>query len=358
METSIIILNFNGKQYLQACIDSVLAQRYRDFEIVFVDNASSDGSVGFVRERYAAAIRERRLRIVRNSKNHGFAQGNNIGLRHARGRYVVLLNTDIKAKPDWLGELVKTMLYPDVRCAGTFYYEPGGQKEFERHLAGRTNGMNLCTEHMPLARKTLHEKHLLDVFFVSGNGVIVRRSEYRQLFDPDYFAYAEDTYMGWLAHLQGKQVVLNAKARMEHVGGGVKKGSSRRFSSFLEFHGTKNQMMNILLFYEWKNVLKVLPLLAMTQLAHIAIRPRKLLSTIRAKWWILTHFRSILAKRKAIQKTREVSDSELLRRISGKFFDEREASRRGIAFRSIVRSMNALFLCYCWIMRLKTAEFP
>jgi len=89
---SIIIVNWNAKNYLQKCIESLLEQTYQNFEIIFVDNASSDGSVEFVKTNFP------KIKIIENKKNLGFAKGNNIGIKNSQGEIICLFNPDAVAK--------------------------------------------------------------------------------------------------------------------------------------------------------------------------------------------------------------------------------------------------------------------
>ncbi len=100
---SIVILNFNGKKFLNQCLDSVLQSDYRNFEVILVDNASTDGSIELVQKNFH---QHSNLRIVTNGTNLGFAEGNNIGARAATGKYVVFLNNDTEVDPEWLQELL------------------------------------------------------------------------------------------------------------------------------------------------------------------------------------------------------------------------------------------------------------
>ena len=360
METSIIILNYNGKKYLRKCFASLFKQTYADFEILFVDNASEDGSADFVRTTYAKEIESGKVRVIVNDKNYGFAEGNNIGYRKAKGKYAVFLNNDIVAEKQWLQELVSPLQkYHDVHVVGTSYYEPHNYKEwlnlFYKKKVGAT--LNLTGDIVDIKRITVHESHLVNAFYVSGNGTAIRKAEFKRPFDPDYFAYAEDTYLGWLAHLRNFTVVLNLNAKMLHVGGGTKKITPKSFNKFLAFHGTKNQMMNFLIFYELKNVVRILPLFAITQLTHIVANPRHFKIKIHASWWVLTHLRAIAAKRREVQRQRKIPDKELIATMSGKFFDETLARLHfGKKQAVVAKIMNAIFLFYCWLLRIKTRE--
>lgn len=88
---SIIILNYNGKDYIEQCISSVLKTNYPNFEVILVDNASTDNSIELIEESFKNDLR---LKIFRNSANLGFATGNNIGFENATGSYVAFLNND------------------------------------------------------------------------------------------------------------------------------------------------------------------------------------------------------------------------------------------------------------------------
>ena len=82
VETSVVVLNYNGKQHLRDCFESLEAQDYKDFEIIFVDNASKDGSIEYVKKNYP------KIKAISNAKNLGFAGGNNTGMRAAKGEFV------------------------------------------------------------------------------------------------------------------------------------------------------------------------------------------------------------------------------------------------------------------------------
>ena len=103
---SIIIVNYNGKRFLKECLSTVLVSKYPNFEVIFVDNASTDKSLDFVSSVFT---NNKFLKIIRNSKNLGFGPANNVGFNHAKGEYIVFLNNDTSVEPDWLEILVEAM---------------------------------------------------------------------------------------------------------------------------------------------------------------------------------------------------------------------------------------------------------
>ena len=100
---SVVILNYNGARWLQACLDAVLATRYSKFSVIVIDNASTDDSLALIRSSYS------QVTLFTQTENKGFSAGNNVGIQHALNNgsdYVVLLNPDTKVKPNWLSALV------------------------------------------------------------------------------------------------------------------------------------------------------------------------------------------------------------------------------------------------------------
>ena len=126
-DVSIIIVNYNGKKYLDILFESLKCLIHSDFEyeIVFVDNASSDGSAEYVREKHEGAIEN--LTIIPSKENLGFAGGNNLGVANAKGKYIVLLNNDTKPESDWLESLYHYIASrPDVVMVNSklvFFYD-------------------------------------------------------------------------------------------------------------------------------------------------------------------------------------------------------------------------------------------
>src|SRR6516225_5423228 len=102
---SVLIVNFNGRHHLAECLQALRRQSLPAhlWEFILVDNGSRDGSCEFVARQFPA------VRIVALDRNTGFASGNNIGLRHARGQFIALLNNDTSAHPDWLRAMLTTL---------------------------------------------------------------------------------------------------------------------------------------------------------------------------------------------------------------------------------------------------------
>ena len=110
---SVIIVNYNGGEWLQRCVDSVATQDFTDFECLIVDNASTDGSAA------ALTLPDDRFRLIKRDTNTGFAAANNYAAQQAKGTWLALLNPDAFAAPDWLTQmLAATARWEDVAMVG------------------------------------------------------------------------------------------------------------------------------------------------------------------------------------------------------------------------------------------------
>jgi GT2 family glycosyltransferase len=187
---SLIVLNWNGLAYLPRCLGSLRRQTYRRFETILVDNGSTDGSASYVRTHFPE------VRLIETGRNLGFAEGNNVGIRQARGELIGLLNNDTEAAPTWLEELVRALQRAPERVAGVCgtvcALEDPGRVTFTLPKIDPRSAAAYCIRQESPPR-------LID--YLAGNSMLVRRSVIAEvgLLDPAYFAYYEDT--DWSARM-------------------------------------------------------------------------------------------------------------------------------------------------------------
>lgn len=209
---TVIIVNYNGLSHLKECLDSLRVQTLRDFEVILVDNASSDGSVGFVKENYPE------VKIIKNQRNLGYGGGNNAGIKVSRGKYVVLLNNDTKVDPQWLQKLVEAAQKDETigMCASKIlnYYHPGiidnAGLLMYRDGIGRGRGR--------LEKDTGQYNSEEEVFFPSGCAGLYRRAMLDEIgpLDEDFFLYVEDVDIGLRGRLAGWRCVYVPDAVVYH----------------------------------------------------------------------------------------------------------------------------------------------
>lgn len=193
---SVIVLGYNGRDYLDACLASLLDQDMprSEYELLYVDNASSDGSASFVRERFPD------VRVIELERNFGFAEGNNRGVKETSGRCVAVVNQDTVCHRRWLSELAGALeARPDALAAHSNVLTPWcpGYENRDRegepaivHVAELNRYGFVTYEQRPYAPEPI------ETVFLAGAATLVRRDavdRFGYLFDPDFFAYCEDT---------------------------------------------------------------------------------------------------------------------------------------------------------------------
>lgn len=197
---SILILNYNGKDVVLPCLESLAAQTYRSFEVILVDNGSTDDSMAVL----VPACKAHGYRLIALEQNLGFAEGNNVAFRHARGDFILLLNNDTVAEPNWLAELMRAAAdRPDVAMFSSqirSYYERDRLDSIGIILY--RDGMSRGHGRLELASDYAEPR---EVFAPSGCAGLYRREMLERvgLFSGDFFAYCEDTDLGMRIRLAG-----------------------------------------------------------------------------------------------------------------------------------------------------------
>lgn len=244
---SVIVVNWNGKEYLDACLSSLKSQSFSDIETIVVDNGSADGSVEFIEKKYSD------IRVIKNIKNYGFATGNNIGIRASKGKYIATLNNDAMAERDWLKNLISAaekrkdiamfapkilsysntsliessgmLVYPDAiaKCRG--YLEKDGEKY---------NRMENVL--LPSACAALYRK---DALLAAG------------LFDDDYFAYCEDIDLGLRIRMLGFDCIYVPEAKVYHH----YSATSRDNLPFKMYLIERNRLWTLIKIFPWANLI-------------------------------------------------------------------------------------------------------
>jgi GT2 family glycosyltransferase len=223
MFVSVIIPNYNGKRFLVTCLDALRGQTYSSerTEIIMVDDASTDDSVQFVRERYPE------IKVVRLSSNSGLAIGCNAGAQAATGELLVMLNNDTEAEPGWLAALVEAAeKHPQAGAIAS------KMLLFDRRTVLHNAGDLMGADGIPRNRGVWQEDcgqydGETVVFGGCGGGVAYRRKAWQQAggFDERLFMYLEDVDLAWRLQLLGWEARFAPAARLYHhlsaTGGGA-----------------------------------------------------------------------------------------------------------------------------------------
>jgi len=313
---SIIIVNYNGLKHLKECFDSLFRLKYKNKEIIFVDNGSTDKSIEFIKKNYD------NVRIIQLDKNLGFAEPNNIGLAHSKGKYIALLNNDTIVDENWLTELVKMAESSDdigVVASKIFYYDHKNEINFAGGFMTKHGILNHLSSKI-IDHDLVNKPR--ETFYALGAAELIRRELCLKvgLFDPHYFAYFEDIDISWLAWITGYRVVFAPKAFIYHKTTQVFK---KKYDMIFYLH-ERNKIRTLLKnFQSYKILIPVIigaikirllefysHLIKFDYFATIFIR-----NYYKAIFWNIIHIRSLFQLRNRINLYRKRSDIEILELI-------------------------------------------
>lgn len=238
-KVSVVIPNYNGMKYVKRCLDSLMVQSLEDWEILFVDNGSQDGSRELVEREYPG------VKVIPLPENMGFCRAVNEGIQASQAEYVVLLNNDTEAEPDFLEEL-----YEGIRRKNNAF--SGGAMMLQFHDRGKIddagNFYNAMGWAFARGKGKPEEKYRVEkkIFSSCGGAAIYRKKLVEELgyFDEEHFAYLEDTDLGYRALIAGYENWYFPKARVYHVGSGT---SGSRYNQFKIRYSSRN---NIYMLYK------------------------------------------------------------------------------------------------------------
>lgn len=319
MRVSAVVVNWNGKNLLRSCLKSLKDQNHWDFEIIVVDNGSTDGSKEMVREEFPGTA------LIENETNLGFAVPNNQGMASATGEAFFLLNNDAEAEPACVAKLV-TVLEKDskVGMVAPKIITHGDEKTIDS-----VGGLFIYPDGMSRGRGRGEEDRgqydsLKEILVPSACACLYRKAMIKEVgnFDEDFYAYCEDTDLGLRGRLAGWKSVSVPEAIVRHR----YSRTSGRYSPLKAFlvernHiwvATKNFPAGWLVlsgfFASWRYLLQVIAAFSRKGLGGEFVRERSsgelLIILFKAWWFALLGIFRILPKRAAIQTQRKVSAAE------------------------------------------------
>ena len=224
MKVTIIIPNYNGKHFMEACMKSLMRQSFKEFEILIIDNCSIDGSLEYLAKEYPEA------EVISLDKNYGFSYAVNVGIKESKTPYIVLLNNDTIVEKYFLEELVN-MIEQDKKIFSV------SSKMIQLHnpelidSAGDLYtllGWGICRG----AGRSVRNYPNGDIIFSACAGAAIYRREVFDkigLFDENHFAYLEDIDIGYRAKINGFENIYCPTAHVYHVGSGT---SGSKYNSF------------------------------------------------------------------------------------------------------------------------------
>ena len=231
---SIIIVNYNAGAFLQKAIDKVAEQSDQNFELILLDNASTDGSIEALDTQHI-----QNFKLIKLEENIGFAAGNNLAAKQARGEWIALLNPDTEARGNWLAAFkVAKNTYPEtVMFAGATLntsnpdiMDGAGDCYYGFGIPWR-GGYGRPSQEMP---------EIGECFSACGASALIHKSTFLDIggFDERFFCYCEDVDLGFRLRLEGHRCVFWPDAVVLHFGS----GTTSVASDFSVRHGTRNRL--------------------------------------------------------------------------------------------------------------------
>lgn len=303
---SIIIVNLNGKSYLASCLKSIEKNSYKNFEIILVDNNSTDGSIDFVRKNFP------NVKIFKLNTNYGFAEPSNIGAKNAKGELLYFLNNDTTLCHDSLAELIKIIQKPEIAICQSLLLKPDNTID--------SSGDFITTMGIPYSSKK-KATEITPILSARGASMMIKKQIFYELggFDKQFFASFEDVDLGWRAWISGYKVFLVPTSTVYHLGG----KTVSMLDSKIRFHGTKNTLLLCLVNFESTFAVKSLIRLGGAIIAkkfsrqfneensELFILPSFPI-IIHAVKWIIKNYKHITTKRKKLNSQRVRSTNELI----------------------------------------------
>ncbi len=304
--TSVIVVSYNGRRHLEKCIPSLLTDDRPGYELILVDNGSTDGSAAYVEQSFP------RVGVIRSGANLGYGQGANLGAREAKGRYLAFLNQDTIVGPGWLEALISA-LKVDAQ-AGLAASKVLLLADRERiNTCGNTvhyTGLTMCRG-MGMACTAHADTEEVDA--VSGTAFVIRRDLFESLggFDRAFFLYMEDTDLSWRARLAGYRCLCVPSSTVLH-------DYALRFGRKKTFYQERNRYLMLLKSLRWRTLLVLLPALLLAEVVtwgFLLFRERQgLTNKVRAYAWVVKHWSEVMTSRRQVQALRRVRDRDLLSR--------------------------------------------
>ena len=315
---SVIIVNLNGERYLGDCLTSLASQTFMDFEVIVVDNGSTDGSLDLIGKHFPW------VRVIPLEENTGFAKGNNIGFAASSSRYMVTLNNDTIADSCWLKALyeaaesdasvgmVASKIFlggegEELDSAGMLIYPDGMSRQRGRGEkdAGQFDGIG-------------------EVLFPSACAALYRSDMLKDIgcFDEDFFSYCEDADLGLRARLAGWKAVFAPQARVRHL----YSQTGGKYSGFKAYHIERNHFWLLLkdlpasyillfpIYTLWRYIVQVYGLLSgkgsVARFAEGSGGPKLMSVVLRAWCGAIAGLKASIKKRKRIWSSRRLTLKE------------------------------------------------
>lgn len=316
---SVIVVNYNGGDVFGECLKSLSKLKYSLWELIVVDNGSTDGNLELIKKIPAVV---KRTTVVRNKGNVGFAGANNQGLEIAKGELILLLNNDTKVGPDLLTGLVGRLQVDKGSSIGVIQpkIKIMANPKLLDSAGSYLTGTGFLQHWGFLAKDGKEFDQEKYIFSAKGACMLIRKEVINEigLFDSDYGSYMEETDFCWRVWLAGYKILYYPKASIFHKVGFT---SKRQNQTEVNYHSFKNRIATLFKNLDFINLFSILGLhlvivIGLGMYYFLTLRFSQSLMVFQAIWWNLANSGKLLAKRKIVQtELRKKQDSQIFKYI-------------------------------------------
>jgi GT2 family glycosyltransferase len=308
---SIVFLNYNGIKFVEHW-HTIFLQDYPNYEVIFVDNGSNDDSeIAFARIAHDFSRVE--VKVVKIKENCGYSKANNLGVKEANGKYVVLLSNDIRVSRDWLRNAIAALESNErIGVAQSMMYQLDNPS--------KPDPMGNYIDVFGFNHPFLSSKDTVkEVFYCEGAVMFIRRqmlSETLGLFDESYFMFYEDIDFCWRARLMGYTAAVLRESVVYHRRGGTVSGTLMKATPKYVFTNTRNRLNTLLKNYSTLDAFKFIPISIVMEVAKgvsliVSNKVPAGLSCFRGILAFLRGIKNAIRKRVVVQKRRKIGDDEI-----------------------------------------------
>ena len=315
---SVIVLNYNAGDLLLNCVDSVFKSTYPNFEVIIVDNLSTDNSHIRCKEKF------KKIQLIENEKNLGYCEGNNVGIKSAKGEFILILNPDTIVDPDWLNELFRA-----YQKHGEALYQP-------KHLSLKEKSTIMSTGNMmnvfgfgyarEKGQKDVNQHNTIEqIGYASGTCLFIPSSIFKNvgLLDPFIFLYHDDLDFGWRAAQLGIKSYYVPSSVIYHAESYLLRWNAKKF-----FWLERNRKYCLLTHYSKETYAKMRSSLFLVDLCVWIFYLSKgfLAAKIKAELDIYRNKDAIKIRYNQLEKIKIVSDKELIKKFPDEIFVPKNVS--------------------------------
>lgn len=225
-KVSIIIVNYNGKELLKKCLDSLFKIEYDNFEVIIVDNNSTDNTIEFITKNYPS------IQILKLDSNKGFAEPNNLAAKIAKGDFLLFLNNDTVVTPNFISEMMKILEHDKtIGICQSLLLKPDGSIDSSGDFIDKLG---------VVYNSKTKIKEIRNISSARGASMLIEKKIFNKLggFDEKFFFSFEDVDLGWRTWILGYKVVIVPNSIVYHSAG----TTTSKLKSESAFHGLKNQL--------------------------------------------------------------------------------------------------------------------